>query len=313
MKTKLHFYTMTLLCICAFSTSLHAQFQDQYDYEGSTTIPANHTVTTPPNTSISIQPVSVCNTNMIELDDNAAGANAQFSMPFSNSEEIGAGEFIHCRFDIELLQTDLGIHLDLRDGGTPIIKVTFASNGNIQPFDNTTPVSVGTYAANQVYRVYIIGDWDNRKYTVSIDGVDTGLEFGFRASVGRTIDNFRQLSIGGAGTGIARIDKIVLSDSAIPGTVLPKDDAGSCPPLSIDDKSLNETVIYPNPTSDFINLKSQGEIGSAVLFDISGKSIKEIKYNATTKLIDVRSLTNGLYFLKVSQGQNQKVFKVVKQ
>ncbi|MGC4130394.1 MAG: T9SS type A sorting domain-containing protein [Bergeyella sp.] len=65
--------------------------------------------------------------------------------------------------------------------------------------------------------------------------------------------------------------------------------------------------IYPNPVSDFINIKSSEKIKSAEIFDMSGKTVA--KFNNTQNL-DVSTLEKGVYVIKISteKGVNQQKF-----
>jgi len=54
--------------------------------------------------------------------------------------------------------------------------------------------------------------------------------------------------------------------------------------------------IYPNPTTDVLNIKTQDKITNALIFDLSGKMINAQINNGQ---INVSSLTKGMYILKV--------------
>ncbi|AZA53086.1 DUF5074 domain-containing protein [Chryseobacterium sp. G0201] len=54
--------------------------------------------------------------------------------------------------------------------------------------------------------------------------------------------------------------------------------------------------IYPNPTTDVLNIKTQDKVMNAVIFDLSGKMINAQINNGQ---INVSSLTKGMYILKV--------------
>jgi len=73
--------------------------------------------------------------------------------------------------------------------------------------------------------------------------------------------------------------------------------------LSTEDIELTNVAIYPNPTSDILNIKGIANIKAAALYSIQGKEIK-ISFNNTTT-IDVSSLQSGIYFLKVIDDQNR--------
>lgn len=56
-------------------------------------------------------------------------------------------------------------------------------------------------------------------------------------------------------------------------------------------------MLYPNPTSDFLNIQSQEKINGAEIYDISGKLI--LKSNVQDKKINVNSLQKGTYLIKL--------------
>jgi hypothetical protein len=61
--------------------------------------------------------------------------------------------------------------------------------------------------------------------------------------------------------------------------------------------------VFPNPTSDFININSDKNIKSINLFDLNGKRV--ISTSSITK-IDVRHLDNGIYILSLD-GKTQQI------
>ena len=72
---------------------------------------------------------------------------------------------------------------------------------------------------------------------------------------------------------------------------------GAASTLSVDDFELtiNDVKVYPNPTSDYINIKSPININSVEVFDMLGKIIIDSKY----KTINLKSIPNGVYLVKV--------------
>lgn len=80
-----------------------------------------------------------------------------------------------------------------------------------------------------------------------------------------------------------------------------------------EDLSLN---IFPNPTTDFVNITSEStdEI-NLTLIDASGKIIQNLKHNSNQTQIDFTRLNSGTYFI-VAQSENgtsRNTFKVIKQ
>ncbi|WP_076445491.1 T9SS-dependent choice-of-anchor J family protein [Chryseobacterium sp. RU37D] len=71
----------------------------------------------------------------------------------------------------------------------------------------------------------------------------------------------------------------------------------------------NNIGVYPNPTTDFINIKSKADILSANIYDATGRKIST---HAKTSAIDVRNLQNGSYILEVETKQGKFSNKFIK-
>ncbi|MEN9913981.1 MAG: hypothetical protein RL528_717 [Bacteroidota bacterium] len=63
--------------------------------------------------------------------------------------------------------------------------------------------------------------------------------------------------------------------------------------MSTEYMEMEKIQIYPNPTSDFITIKTDHKIDSYSIFDITGKKIMQ----TAEKTIDLRTYTNGIYLL----------------
>ncbi|MGH1386397.1 T9SS type A sorting domain-containing protein [Kordia sp.] len=69
-------------------------------------------------------------------------------------------------------------------------------------------------------------------------------------------------------------------------------------PLSVTENSISNIRIYPNPTTDKLFVSNATvQIKSFVIHNIQGQRIKEIKN--TNNIIDVSTLSKGLYFLEM--------------
>ena len=82
------------------------------------------------------------------------------------------------------------------------------------------------------------------------------------------------------------------------------------------DKSLGLKV-YPNPTSDFINLQFEKSIDNEIeisVFDFSGRLLLNKMYsNQKTIKLNISDLDNGIYLIKIRTGQvNTLVIKIIK-
>ncbi len=67
--------------------------------------------------------------------------------------------------------------------------------------------------------------------------------------------------------------------------------------LSVDDAFQNKFSVYPNPTSDVINIKSEVSIDRIELYNTIGQLVMQNKDN--TNRLNVNDLTSGVYILKI--------------
>lgn len=86
--------------------------------------------------------------------------------------------------------------------------------------------------------------------------------------------------------------------------------------LSSNSSNTNiETVLYPNPTTNDINIqlnKTYKNI-SIKLYSIEGRELLSRNYSSKNKLsIDIESLKSGHYFLMLNLDDNKNTFKIVK-
>ncbi|WP_177764182.1 PKD domain-containing protein [Flavobacterium sp. I3-2] len=82
--------------------------------------------------------------------------------------------------------------------------------------------------------------------------------------------------------------------------------------LSNDTFAKNQIKLYPNPSTDFLNV-SIGNLNKILIFDIQGKQI-ETKFitNAEETQIDIQNLAKGNYILQISKDNQTENFKFTK-
>ena len=66
-------------------------------------------------------------------------------------------------------------------------------------------------------------------------------------------------------------------------------------------------MLYPNPVSDILYLKSQKPIKKYAIYDGSGNLVKQEDFNK--KMIDVHYLVSGMYYLKLLTEENKIIFE----
>lgn len=69
------------------------------------------------------------------------------------------------------------------------------------------------------------------------------------------------------------------------------------------DKQKNIIKIYPNPTSDFVNIKSEKKISEVSIFDLTGKIINQTKEENNDLKIPVHHLPSGTYILQIKNSE----------
>lgn len=211
-------------------------------------------------------------------------------------------------------------------GVTPT-RVTNVLNANI-PSSGYTP--------NATYNI-----------TVSISGSPTSKK-GFQVSTQDNSGNLKGVLVAGAGSKTVGMSKYVThnmykTDATsiwIFNWTAPVSGSGSVgiygafvnnkPNVSLQSLMVNESTstavnelnlfngveIYPNPASDFINIKLNNKlvgIFTLQLFDMTGKEKMNVNLNASNQFkIEIpNELEKGIYLLKLKNGETEKVFKLL--
>lgn len=78
--------------------------------------------------------------------------------------------------------------------------------------------------------------------------------------------------------------------------------------LNTKDFELAQVSIYPNPTSDIINIKTNMQLTKVELFDILGKRVLDTK---ATKQLNIEQFKAGVYFLKMHAGTTTLTKKII--
>ena len=73
-------------------------------------------------------------------------------------------------------------------------------------------------------------------------------------------------------------------------------------------ETVNHIKIYPNPTSDYVYFIGLNENVEISLFSSNGTKLRETK----KMFLNIQDLPNGLYFLKITEGNNIYTNKIIK-
>ena len=74
-------------------------------------------------------------------------------------------------------------------------------------------------------------------------------------------------------------------------------------------KSENIISVYPNPTADFLNIKTEGKVKSILVYDMAGRAM-DVK--VSDKKVDVRALQTGAYIINVETSAGKTTEKFIK-
>lgn len=85
--------------------------------------------------------------------------------------------------------------------------------------------------------------------------------------------------------------------------------------LSVENNELTDVSLYPNPANNQITIATSGNntITKMSIVDIMGRVILQEEVNATSKVVNVSSLTSGVYFARIEQGNATGSIKFIKQ
>jgi hypothetical protein len=82
--------------------------------------------------------------------------------------------------------------------------------------------------------------------------------------------------------------------------------------LSIEDNEIAQPFkVYPNPTSDILNIKTSLEIDNVSVFNLLGQRVANFtKNNISNDSINISELSQGLYLVIISAGDRTQTFKI---
>ena len=82
--------------------------------------------------------------------------------------------------------------------------------------------------------------------------------------------------------------------------------------LSINDVEIINASIYPNPTSNNINIQSEEQITNVVIYNTLGQTVRNVSPDATNFSVDTSNLDAGTYFAVLSTENASKTVKFIK-
>ncbi|MBY0068281.1 T9SS type A sorting domain-containing protein [Empedobacter falsenii] len=78
--------------------------------------------------------------------------------------------------------------------------------------------------------------------------------------------------------------------------------------LGVSEISKVDFEVYPNPTTDIINIKTKGKLSSSTLYNLNG----EVVLKSTDSKINVKNLFKGIYVLRTLIDGKESTKKIIK-
>ena len=84
------------------------------------------------------------------------------------------------------------------------------------------------------------------------------------------------------------------------------------PTLGIDSIEKSDFKFYPNPVTNFLNLKASQPIAQLRIYNLLGQEVYFVKSNSKELKVDLSNMTKGIYILKILTSGGQKTIKITK-
>ncbi len=82
--------------------------------------------------------------------------------------------------------------------------------------------------------------------------------------------------------------------------------------VSVAEEKINSLTIYPNPASDFVRIKGN-KICSVTIMNSTGQVFRSLNTDSSEEVsLPVNDFRNGLYFIRVQEGKEFRVFPFIK-
>lgn len=154
------------------------------------------------------------------------------------------------------------------------------------------------YVTSMIIGVGMISAASAQEVNISSGGEATGTQGSVSYSIGQAVYTTASGSSGTVTQGIQQPYEIFIA-------------------VGIENKFIDLSIqSYPNPTTDVLNLKLEGELPANASYTLINASGSQVKSDVITELhthIPVSALSAGVYFIQVNSGTTLlKTFKIIK-
>lgn len=82
-------------------------------------------------------------------------------------------------------------------------------------------------------------------------------------------------------------------------------------PVATDEFAPDQISIYPNPVTDILYINNMND-GIIEIFNLNGSLIRQFDQKAETVSVDMKSMPQGIYMIKIKSGNSTEVKKIIK-
>ena len=82
---------------------------------------------------------------------------------------------------------------------------------------------------------------------------------------------------------------------------------------SIDKNNLSNVSLYPSPAQNELTISAENTIQNVTVYNVLGRKVQSFNVNATSKKLDVSSLSTGIYILKYTANNVVGSMKFIKE
>jgi len=87
----------------------------------------------------------------------------------------------------------------------------------------------------------------------------------------------------------------------------------SAPVAGFKKNNLSQVSVYPNPTSNVVNIAKAGLVNNVAISDLNGRTVKSAKFDGVANAqLNIADLASGVYMMTISSDKGTTTKKIVK-
>ena len=227
---------------------------------------------------------------------NADGDTISFNIYASNRPE-------NCNITCDQTWLTLSSQTAPGSGETTTITLTIAQNTSGETRNATITITQGSYTTS------ISITQNDIQYTITVLSENT--EQG-RVDGGGTFDEGTEIQISAEANEGFRFTSWDDGNTDNPRSITVTENAtyiaSFAPATGIEGNIAPEISIFPNPTSDMLNIISSETISEIEIVNVMGQIVLQMNVNGDNAVCNVSNLSNGMYFIRIYGNENGNIY-----